>query len=255
MSDDGLDRRTAFSTVADEYDRGRPGYPDAVFDALGPLAGRRVADVGAGTGIATRALLARGAQVVAVDPSESMLDRAIGRSPGLVAIIADGARLPLSGASVDLVTFGQSWHWLDPDRRCDEVHRVLRPGGRWAAWWTHARGAAWIEAYWDLVESACPGVLRTQRDTDWGADVHASGRFAVGDRATVAWSRSMSVEHQLIDNASHSYIAALPPPDRDHLLAELRVVYEAAFPDGEMIVPVETWLWIGERISSWGSIR
>ena len=35
--------------------------PDRVFDALGPLVGLRVVDVGAGTGIATRALIARGA--------------------------------------------------------------------------------------------------------------------------------------------------------------------------------------------------
>jgi SAM-dependent methyltransferase len=246
VSDDVPERRTAFSMVADEYDRGRPGYPDEVFDALGPLAGLRVADVGAGTGIATRALLARGAHVVAVDPSPPMLARAVDRSPDLRAVVADGARLPLPDGSFDLVTFGQSWHWLDPDRRCDEVHRVLRPGARWAGWWTHARGAAWIETYWDLVEAACPGVLRTQRDTDWGADVHASGRFTVGERITVAWTRTMSVDHQLTDNASHSYIAALPAADRGHLLADLRGVYEAAFPGGEMTVPVETWLWIGD---------
>jgi SAM-dependent methyltransferase len=248
MSDPVVAARTAFSAVADEYDRGRPGYPDAVFDALGPLSGLDVADVGAGTGIATRALVRRGARAVAVDPSRPMLARAVDRSEGLVALVADGAHLPLRDGSVDLVTFAQSWHWLDPELRDDEVHRVLRPGGRWAGWWNHARGAPWLDRYWDLVERATPGVLRTQRDIDWGAGLHASGRFAVRDRISVAWERTMSIDHQLTDNASHSHIAALAPPDRERLLADLRRVYEDAFPDGTMTIPIETWLWIGDRV-------
>jgi ubiquinone/menaquinone biosynthesis C-methylase UbiE len=48
-----------FDAVADEYDAARPLYPDEVFDALGPLEGLCVLDVGAGTGIATRALIDR----------------------------------------------------------------------------------------------------------------------------------------------------------------------------------------------------
>jgi 16S rRNA A1518/A1519 N6-dimethyltransferase RsmA/KsgA/DIM1 with predicted DNA glycosylase/AP lyase activity len=56
-----------FATVVDEYDTGRPGYPAGVYDALGPLAGAVVLEGGAGTGIATRALLDRGAHVVPFD--------------------------------------------------------------------------------------------------------------------------------------------------------------------------------------------
>jgi hypothetical protein len=48
----------SFEAVA-EYDAARPSDPDEVFDALGPLEGLRVLDVGAGTGLATRALIAR----------------------------------------------------------------------------------------------------------------------------------------------------------------------------------------------------
>lgn len=248
MSSADLRASVTFSAVADEYDRGRPDHPDAVFDALEPLTSMRVLDVGAGTGIGTRPLLARGAAVVAVDPSAPMLARAVARSAGLPAVLADGARLPVADRSVDLVTFGQSWHWLDADRRCDEAHRVLRPGGRWAAWWTHARGAPWLDRRWDLVEAAVPGVLRTQRDTDWGADVQASGRFAIRPRIDVRWSRRMTVDDQLTDDASHSYIAALDDRERRALLEDLRSTYEAAFPAGVMTVPLETWFWIGDRI-------
>lgn len=249
MTEDPRSRRTAFTAVATEYDLGRPDHPDGIYDALGPLERLRVADVGAGTGIATRALAARGARVVAIDPSTEMLDRALARSPQLAAIAADGARLPLADGSLDLVTFGQSWHWLDPACRTQEVHRVLRAGGRWAGWWTHARGAAWLdETLWDLVEGACPGVGRDQRDTDWGADVDASGLFDVDERVTVAWSRTIPVDRAVVDHASHSYIAALPEAERTVLLARIAELHRAEFPDGTAVIPQQTWLWIGHRL-------
>ncbi|MFC7718341.1 class I SAM-dependent methyltransferase [Nonomuraea recticatena] len=74
-----------FDRVADAYDAGRPGYPDELFRALSevsgvPLAGATVVDVGAGTGISSRALRARGARVVAVDPGREMLARLVARA-------------------------------------------------------------------------------------------------------------------------------------------------------------------------------
>ena len=137
VGEDG--RVTLFGRVACEYDAARPAYPDALFDALGPVVNLRVLDVGAGTGLATRPFLQRGALVVAIEPEANLLARAVEHTPTLAAVIADGTRLPLRDRCVDLVCFAQSWHWLHPDTRTGEVARVLHPGGRWAGWWSHAR--------------------------------------------------------------------------------------------------------------------
>ena len=98
----------SFEAVADEYDAARPSYPDEVLDALGPLEGVRVLDVGAGTGLATRALIARQAKVVAVDSGREVLRRATARTAGLAAVVADGAVLPVRSDAVDLVCFAQA---------------------------------------------------------------------------------------------------------------------------------------------------
>ena len=49
-------------------------------------------DIGAGTGIATTELLARGAKVVAIDVSPEMLARAKARNGALTTVVADGQR-------------------------------------------------------------------------------------------------------------------------------------------------------------------
>jgi SAM-dependent methyltransferase len=238
-----------YERVVDEYESGRPDYPVAVYDALGPLAGRLVLEGGAGTGIATRALLERGAVVVPFDVAPVLLARARIATTGLPVVLADGAWLPFRDACADLVCFAQSWHWLDADRRCEEAARVLRADGRWAGWWSHARadGEEWFDASWTAIESACPGVERSQRDVDWGAGLAASGRFAVDERVVVRWVRRLSVDHWLTDQRSHSYVASLPAAERDRLVQELRAILRARFGDGFMDVRYETWLWIAHR--------
>ena len=77
----------SFDHVVDPYDRARPGYPPGVFDELEPLEGRRVLDAGAGTGIATRALAARGAEVVALDVGVQLLTRTRLHSPDVAVVV------------------------------------------------------------------------------------------------------------------------------------------------------------------------
>lgn len=237
----------SFETVANEYDAARPPYPSGVYDALGPLMGLLVLDVGAGTGIATRQLLARGATVIAIDAGREVLSRAVARTPGVMAVVADGAVLPIRDGMADFICFAQAWHWLDESRRTAEARRVLRDGGRWAGWWSHARADAegWFDAYWSVIELGCPGTRRGQRDTDWGQAVAESGLFEVDDRTVVPWTREISIDNWMLDQASHSYVAALPSGQRARLLTDLRAVLDQAFPDGAMTVRYETWLWIG----------
>jgi SAM-dependent methyltransferase len=130
-----------FEHVADDYDAYRPSYPGELYDhfhaLVDGLAGKRVADVGAGTGIASRQLLERGALVTAVEPGAEMLRRAVRRTPGLLAVNADGTAYPFGSESFDLICFGQSWHWVGQVKGAAEAVRVLRHGGYWAAWWNH----------------------------------------------------------------------------------------------------------------------
>jgi SAM-dependent methyltransferase len=239
----------SFDRVAEEYAAGRPAHPDGIFDALEPLGGRTVLEGGAGTGIATRALLDRGARVVPFDIGATVLRKAVEQTRRLPAVVADGVRLPFRAQCADLVCFAQSWHWLRPASRVEEAARVLREGGRWAAWWSHARGdgEAWFDQYWDLIEETCPGVVRSRRDADESEELTGSGLFDVGDRLVVPWVRHVAIETWLLDDRSRSFVMALPEGRRDALVSGVRDLLHEQFPGGTVVVPYETWLWVATR--------
>lgn len=248
---------TAFDPVAAAYDLARPSYPEGVYDAiesvLGSLTGVGVLDVGAGTGIASRQLLARGARVVAVDASCAMLEYAAGREPHPACVVGDGHVLPVRDAAVDVVCFAQAWHWFDVSVAAREVARVLVPDGLWAAWWSQPRadGIPWFDDYQQLMEGACAAYDRRHRDVGrrvWSDEpISKTGMFTAVRHVEVPWTRELTTTTWLDDERSKSYIEELPPDDRRALLAEIERIIAAAFSTGTMSVPYLTHMWIARR--------
>jgi SAM-dependent methyltransferase len=240
----------SFDSAAAEYDAARPSYPGGVYDVLeaqsGGLAAKVVGDGGAGTGVVSRQLSEREAVVIAFDPGAGMLDRARRRSPGLRALVAEAGAIPLRSDVLDLLCFGQSWHWVEQELGASEAARVLKAGGWWAAWWNHpwADSEEWFDAFCTLLETRCPGYSRGSRDVDWCSQaIAASGLFLPPRRHIVAWERRVTVEDWLVDLRSHSYVIDLGEPEATGLLAAVESILRRRFTDGTMTVPYETRIW------------
>jgi ubiquinone/menaquinone biosynthesis C-methylase UbiE len=132
-----------FSDLASDYARFRPGYAPQVAVAIAGYVGRAAgtidaADIGAGTGIWTRLLASHGLHsIVAVEPNGEMRAQGIETSRGTNIIWREGCAeaTGLPDAAADLVTMASSLHWTDFDQACDEFHRILKPGGVFAALW------------------------------------------------------------------------------------------------------------------------
>src|SRR5262249_15013557 len=120
------------------YRRHRPDYPaasiDAVLEGLGAPASIVAADVGAGTGISSQLLAARGVRVLAIEPNEAM--RAAGERHARIEWREGTAEhTGLEAGSVSLVLSAQAFHWFRPAESLAEFHRVLAPRGRLALMW------------------------------------------------------------------------------------------------------------------------
>lgn len=96
------------------------------------LDGLLVLDLGSSTGFTLEALAATGASCLGVDIDTGALARARARPElrGTHMLAADGSRLPLPAASVDVVVLNHIYeHVVDADAVLDEIRRVLRPDG------------------------------------------------------------------------------------------------------------------------------
>lgn len=132
MSRDG----NVFDEVAAEYDRNRPTYPDELVDRACRLAalrsGDRVLEVGCGSGQLTRGLVARGLDVVAVEPGRNLLSLAERQveGPGRVEFVnARFEDAPLARGRFRALFSASAFHWVDPDVGWRKAARVLVPGG------------------------------------------------------------------------------------------------------------------------------
>ncbi|OIJ69182.1 class I SAM-dependent methyltransferase [Streptomyces mangrovisoli] len=232
-------RAHSFNAAAAQYAANRPSYPPALLDAVEelagrPLAGARVVDVGAGTGIATGLLHARGADVVAVEPGEGMAAEFRRMLPTVPVVRGVGDALPLADASADLITYAQAWHWTEPARSAPEALRVLRPGGALALWWnTDARGVPWTAAQADRIGrrfGANPAVEKNGS----GARVALADPTGLLDfvRRTVRWSRTVPIDTHLANIGSHSMFLIQEEAERTAFLAEEREHVREVFPDG-----------------------
>ena len=132
-----------FTGLASDYSQHRPDYCPSVLDALLGLLGKPAAeidfvDVGAGTGIWTRMVCARGLQsVTAVEPNDDMRANGVADSAAtrIRWLAGKAEQTGLAAACCDWLSMASSFHWAEFEPATGEFHRVLRPGGRFTALW------------------------------------------------------------------------------------------------------------------------
>lgn len=103
----------------------------ALRKAVDPRPGERILDLAAGTGASSAVLAKAGAEVVACDLSEGMIEVGRRRHPDIEFVQGDALDLQFEEASFDAVTI--SWglrNIPDPERALREMARVVRPRGR-----------------------------------------------------------------------------------------------------------------------------
>ncbi|MFB7912461.1 class I SAM-dependent methyltransferase [Streptomyces sp. NPDC056061] len=234
-------RAQSFDVAAAQYAASRPAYPAEVLDSVEQfagcrLAGARVADVGAGTGIASALLRERGAEVIAVEPGEVMAGGFHQALPGMPVVRGDGNALPLADASCDLITYAQSWQWTDPGRSVPEALRVLRASGALAIWWnTTAFDVPWLREQHARIAHHCGVSPRSAVRPSDSEAVRLAGLtgLRVG-RRQVRWSRTVSLDMHLANIGSRSAFLVLEESARRAFFAEERERLGRMFPREEL---------------------
>jgi SAM-dependent methyltransferase len=189
-----------FEGAADAYDRFMGRYSRPLAPAFADFAGAgggRVLDVGCGPGALTAELVARGAEVSAVEPSESFFAAVRERFPGVDAHHGTAEALPFGDGEFDAALAQLVVHFMaDPVAGIAEMARVTRPGGTVAACvWDLAGGRSPLSPLWAAVDRAglsLPG----ERTRPGAAEGSLRELFeAAGVADVVAGEVSASIEH------------------------------------------------------------
>jgi SAM-dependent methyltransferase len=227
------DARRGFEAAAALYERARPDYPEEVVDLVvrlaGLRAGRTLLDLGAGTGKLSRLAAARGATVVALEPAAAMIRQAGG--PGVALVRAVAEAIPLARHAVDAACAASAFHWFDGRRALAEVHRALRRHGRLVLLWSQRDDAIpWVAALSAIVNRH-EGDWPRYRSGAWrDAFDGARDLFRPLEDARFHHVHVLTPEGVVDRVASVSFVAALPEPAREAVLAEVRALL-AAHPD------------------------
>jgi SAM-dependent methyltransferase len=152
---------------------------EVAFRAIAAARPRRLLEVGPGPGeLSARIATELGAEVIALDLSDRMVELARGR--GIDARVGDVQALPFADASFDTVVAAwMLYHVPDLDRGLAEIARVLSPGG-------HLVAATNSELHLDEVRAPFGVSLvgRTSFNRENGADI-LSKHFAAIERDDV----------------------------------------------------------------------
>jgi SAM-dependent methyltransferase len=140
MTDNQMNPPERFNNRAEDYANYRPSYPseaiNCILEGLDEPSSLIAADIGAGTGIASKLLADREIRVIAIEPSANMRKEA---TPHPLIQFEGGSaeNTQLENNSVNLVTCFQAFHWFNPEPTLTEFARILKPGGKLAAVWNN----------------------------------------------------------------------------------------------------------------------
>ncbi len=206
----------SFDRAAEVYDAARPSYPADAVSWLLDGAADPVVDLGAGTGKLTAALVERGRDAVAVDPSPEMLRVLRERLPGVPTHEGTGESIPLPDASAGVVLVAQAWHWMDPERAIPEAARVLRPGGRLGLIWNERdESIGWVRELGELMDAG------TAAFDDESEPVLASP-FGPLEKHETRWVQALDHEGLLDLARSRSYFITKDPNAQAAVIESLR---------------------------------
>ena len=227
------ERAESFGAVADEYERYRPSYPDALIDDLVATRPANALDIGCGTGKAARLLAARGVDVLGVEIDADMAG--VARRSGVPVEVAAFEQWDAAGRTFDLVVSGQAWHWIDPSAGVPKVAALLRPGAVLALFWNAIRiEESTRELLRETYARIAPDVLPTGRELDedgeppFARDLRESDLFASVELRKYPWERVYTAAEYARLVQTYSDHVVLPVEQREALSRALVTALDEA---------------------------
>jgi SAM-dependent methyltransferase len=229
VADAEFERRArSFGPAAELYDGARPSYPEEAIRWMVGAVPLHVVDLGAGTGIFSRAVAGLGHDVTAVDHDAEMLEQLAATTRGIRTVEGTAEAIPLPDASADAVVAAQAFHWFDNDDARAEIARVLRPGGVFGPIWNiRDESVEWVATLSTIIPAGAgaSASVHARPGRDFGplfsppqrAEFRHAVRHTTDSLVRLVQSRSIylvadDVERRRTENRVRDLVEGLPQP-------------------------------------------
>ncbi|MFB3164219.1 class I SAM-dependent methyltransferase [Neobacillus sp. 179-J 1A1 HS] len=230
-----------FGQVAKSYAKTREDIPVSLMDSLYVrgifLDGKKVADIGCGTGALTRKIAMRKANVTGVDPSKEMLQYAVelnkSKNYNIPYLQASSENTGLDDSQFDMVTVMRAWHWFDREEAIAEIKRILKAKGTLIVIDSgFLAGPAVVEKTFEVLSKYVSGGLKpagtksesSQRingfPADWFDEWQTNG-FKLSDFYSINYNVAFTKETWIERVESISWLAGLDAGEREKALQDL----------------------------------
>lgn len=249
-----------FEGLAARYQENRPDYPETLLAELSrraPSEPQVAIDVGAGTGISTRALkraLGRAWTVTGVEPGSDMRRQAIESTPpedGIAYIEGRAESLPFDEESLGIVNVGQAIQFFDRPVFYAQADRLMAQSGLLSVIQNNRvwQKSPLLDAHESFVEANDPSYSRNYRDIDLKSEFEALPWAANAERLYHPWERVIDADKfvgtMMSRRTMKPTVAKLGEKTVEDSLRSMAEAHGNA--DGTVTVPYVTELFLAQK--------
>lgn len=244
-----MDPTQRFSGRVANYVKYRPSYPAATLDLLSAECGLTtdsiIGDIGSGTGLLSELFLKNGNRVFGIEPNKEMREageQLLKDYAHFTSIAATAEATTLPDHSLDFITAGQAFHWLDRERVNVEFPRILKPQGWIVLVWNERRvdSTPFLRAYEELLQTYSPEYPQVDHRLVDGDVMHATF-------PSIHFSLKSFENRQVFDFdgvrgrlLSSSYAPEVGHPNHVPMLEALAAIFDQYQVDGRVGLDYET---------------
>lgn len=242
-----------FNLRADNYDKYRPSYPQALLDFMYKYNSLNeksvVVELGAGTGILTQELAKWPCKIIAIEPNNEMREKAseaLNKHRNCTIKNTTAEHTGLADNSADMIVCAQSFHWFNITEAKREFKRILRNGGKAAIIWNiRSARTPFEKAYEHFIRNFSIDYAEVKKRESRGNNLTEFFKGQSLEEYLFSYDTHLSFKQLLGRTLSYSYM-----PNEDHesvipMKAALKALFDRYADTGIISLSYQTKLFLG----------
>ncbi len=241
--------RRVFDTIPDRFDRFRPRYSEELFaflnDRVGIGPGKRVLEIGPGTGQATEPVLKTGCEYHAIELGEHLYRKMLekyGNLPNFNIVNDDFITHDFGDMKFDMIYSAATIQWIPEEIAYTKTFELLKPGGTLAMMMTSSEYRSDNEPLYEKIQALYdryykPDIPYTHGKFDYNAAPHYG--YSEVERYEFKGQRIFNAEEYVEFSGTHCDHIVIPEPIRTEFFGKLK---EAVLEAGDRVVFNDTYI-------------